>query len=126
MRSALVYLELRLRDEFRLQRPCIGERHNLIIVTLNDQRRDVHALQVLRLIRLGERLDAKVGRRESRHHPLQPKSFAHALRSLVAGTVVSVEGQRQILKELRTVGEDPGSDTIEYTERQAAGIAGGL
>ena len=34
MRSALVHLELRIRDEFRLQCAGLGERHNFIIVTV--------------------------------------------------------------------------------------------
>src|SRR5665213_561297 len=124
MRGTLVHLELRIRDELRLERPRIGERHNLIIVTLNDERRDVHALKVFGLIRFGESFDAKVGGGESRHHPLQPKRFTHSVRGLGAGTIVPVERQRQLLKELRTVGLHPGSDAIEDTKRHAAGIAG--
>ncbi len=46
------------------KRAGVGERHDLVVVTLNDQRRDVHVLQILGVVRLGERLDAEVRGRE--------------------------------------------------------------
>jgi hypothetical protein len=51
----------------------VGEWHDLVVVALHDERRYVVLLQVLGLIRLGERLDAEVCGREARHHSLQPE-----------------------------------------------------
>ena len=60
VRGALVNLQGRALDELGLELAGVGERHDLVVVALNDERRYVELLQVLGLIRLGERLDAEV------------------------------------------------------------------
>ena len=66
VRGALVDLQHRVLDELGLKQAGVGERHDLVVVALDDQRRDVDLLQVLGLIRLGERLDAEIRGRETR------------------------------------------------------------
>jgi hypothetical protein len=51
----------------------VGERHNLVVIALYDERRHVKLLQVLCLICLGERLNAKVCGWEASHRSLQPE-----------------------------------------------------
>src|SRR5262245_42169089 len=63
--GTLVDLRGRTLDEFGLELAGVVERHDLVVVALDDERRNVDLLQVLRLVRLGERLDAEVGSREA-------------------------------------------------------------
>lgn len=65
MRGSLVNLQSRAFDELGLEQAGVGERHDLVVVALYDERRYVELLQVLVLIRLGECLDAEVPGRES-------------------------------------------------------------
>src|SRR4029079_6210070 len=55
-------------------------------------------------------------------HALQPERLAHALRHFGAGPVVAVEGQTQILPELRPVGNDARPELVEYLDRRARRI----
>ena len=55
MRGALVNLQGRALNELGLEQSGMGERNNLVVVTLYDERQYVELLQVLGLIRLGER-----------------------------------------------------------------------
>src|SRR5271170_860108 len=112
VRSTLINLQGRALDEFGLKQGCIGIRHDLIVVALQDQGRDVEFLQVLGLIRLGERLDAEVRRRKAGHYSLEPEGLAHPFRDLRTRTVVAVERHAEILPELRPVGLDAGADLV--------------
>src|SRR5260370_30222960 len=71
--GALDDLERRVLDELGLEQGRIGVRYDLIVVPRQDQGRNVEFLQVLGMIRLGERLDAEVRRRNARTHPLKPE-----------------------------------------------------
>src|SRR5215831_16628293 len=93
VRRALVDLQLRAFDQLRLDLAGGPERHDLVVVALDDERRDVELFQVLRLVGLGERLDAEVRGRETAHHALQLERLAHALRDFCARTVVATERQ---------------------------------
>src|SRR6478672_8088624 len=68
VRGALVDFQGCALDELGLELAGIGKRNDLVVVALNDERRYVELLQVLGLIRLGERLDAEVCGRKTRHH----------------------------------------------------------
>jgi hypothetical protein len=73
VRGAVVDFQGRALDELGLEQARGGERHDLVVVALHDERRYVELLQIVCLIRLGERLDAEVGGREACHHALQPE-----------------------------------------------------
>ena len=103
-----------------------ADRDDLVVVAMKHQRRHVEPLEILRQVGLGERLDAEVGRREAGHHALQPERFAHAFRDLGARPVVAVEGQAEVLPELRAIGLHAGAELIEGLDRRAAGIGRGL
>ena len=60
MRGALIDLQNCAFDELGLEQASVGERHDLVVVALNDQGRHVELLQVLGLVSFGERLDAEV------------------------------------------------------------------
>ena len=126
MRRALVHDELCILHDLRREQRRILDRHDLIVVAVQDQRRHVDLLQVFGEVRFRERLDAEVRSGESGAHALQPERFAYALGDLRARPVVAIERQGQILEELRAIGLDAGSQLIEHLDRQAAGIGGGL
>ena len=71
--SSLGSIEGCALDELGLEQAGVGERHDLVVVALNDERRYVELLQVLGLIGLGERLDAKICGGKARHHSLHPE-----------------------------------------------------
>src|SRR5262245_65928788 len=58
--SAFVDLQRRPLDDLRGQERRCGDRHNLIVVAVNDQRRDVDLLQVFGEVRFREDLDAVI------------------------------------------------------------------
>src|SRR5438445_3069444 len=89
-----------------------ADRHDLVVVAVQDQRRHVELLEILGEIRLGKRLDAKIGTWKTAHHPLEPERFAHAFRDLCARPVIAVERQAKILPELRAVGYDAAADLV--------------
>ena len=60
MGRARVRLQLGVRDELRGPRARVRERDDLVVLAVDDERRDVEPLQVLGEIRLGEGLDAVV------------------------------------------------------------------
>ena len=47
-------------DDFRRQRTCIRERHNLVIISMHHERWTLDFLEILREVSLGECLDAVV------------------------------------------------------------------
>src|SRR5262245_45937044 len=75
---AFVDLELRLLDDLRGLERGSGDRHDLIVVTVDDQRRNVDLLQVLGQIGLREDLDAVVHGFEAGLHAAQPERVEHS------------------------------------------------
>ena len=65
VRRALVDLQFRTLDQFDLELAGIGERYDLVVVALDDQRRDIDLLEILGLVGLRERLDAEIRSRPS-------------------------------------------------------------
>src|ERR1700720_2136571 len=119
---ALVDLQLRVLDQLDGQQGGVTDRHDLVVVAVQDERRHVHLLEVLGEIRLGERLDAVKDAFESALHSLEPKRVSQALGDLRTWPVGAVERHAEILEELRAVGKDTGADTVECLDRQASGI----
>src|SRR5438128_1369044 len=73
-----------------------------------------------------ERFDAEIRSGEPGHHALQPEGLPHSLRDCRARPVVAVEGQAEVLPELRTVGLNGGPELIECFDRGPDRIALGL
>jgi len=65
---AWIYLQGRAPDEFGREQGRVGNGHDLVIITTDDQGRNVAALEVVGLLGLGEGLDAVVGRLETNLH----------------------------------------------------------
>src|SRR6266436_7584674 len=55
---ARIDLQDRALDELVLEQARVGVWHDLVVVALDDQGRNVELLEVFRLVRLGESLDA--------------------------------------------------------------------
>src|SRR5262245_44373874 len=91
MRSARMDLEFGALDD--LGALCSGrlERHDLVIVAMDDQCRLVDLLEVISVVDLGEFLDAVVEALCAAQHALQPEGFAQALVDLGTGAVEAVE-----------------------------------
>ena len=61
MRRARIDLQLGVLDDLRGEQRRVGDRHDLVVVAVEDQGRNVEPLQILGQIGLRERLDAVVG-----------------------------------------------------------------
>src|SRR5665647_2274963 len=110
MGAARIDLQRRVLDEFRREHGRSRDRHDLIVIAVDDQRRHVQLLQVLSEIRLGEGFDGIEFVLETTLHRLEPERVSHALRDLVALAVGTVERGRKIPEELRAVSCDARSD----------------
>jgi len=84
---ARVDLQSRVLDELRCAVSRGTDRHNLVVVPVNNERRHIELLEIFGEIRLGERLDAVVGVLVTRAHPLKPERVLHALRDIGAWPV---------------------------------------
>src|SRR5262249_47478950 len=89
---------------------------------MDEERRHLHLLEIFGLVRLGERLDAIVGGRETGHHSLKPERLSHTFRNLHTRPVVAIEGYAEIFPELRAIGQDFGAEFVEDLDRQAAWV----
>ena len=78
----------------------VCNRNDLIVIAVQNERRDVDFLEILSKIGLRERLEAVVMGLDSTHHSLQPPALADSLGNLCARTIEAVEGQ-QITPELQ-------------------------
>ena len=66
-------LQGRVLDDLRGEEGRVTNRHDLVVVAVEDERRHVEFLEIRGEIRLGKRLDAEVRRREAGHHALAPE-----------------------------------------------------
>ena len=99
------------------QQGRVGDRDDLVVVAVDDQRRHVDPLQVLGEVGLGERLDAVVGALSAASCPAARTSRGRLARPWrPAGW--RREGRAEILEELRAVGEHAGADAVEHLDRQ--------
>src|SRR3989442_9283270 len=79
VRRPLVDLELCALDELRLEKSRVGDRHDLVVVALDDQSWNVELLEVISLVGLGECLNAVVCGFEANRHGPQPEHVPNAL-----------------------------------------------
>src|SRR4029450_10329549 len=59
-------------DQLGREQRGVGDRNDLVVVAVHDQRRDVDALEVIGEVGLAECLDAVVGGLYATHNPLPP------------------------------------------------------
>ncbi len=71
--GTLVDDEFGVLDDFGGQQCGIGNGNDLVIIPVQNQCGHVDPFQILGQIRFRERLDAEIGRRQPRHHALQPE-----------------------------------------------------
>ena len=109
-------------DDLRGEHGRVADRHDLVIVTVDDQGRNVEPLEVFRHVRLGEGLDAIEGCFEADLHRPQPEHVPNALRYLGTWPVGTVERCAELLVELRAVCGDAGADLVEGLDGCAARI----
>ena len=109
-------------DEFGRSASRGVDRHDLIIVAVDDQGWYVELLEIFGEVRLGKRLDAVKFVLETALHGLEPECVADALANLSSRPVGTVEFRRKVLEELRTVSSNTGADAVERLYRCAAGI----
>ena len=95
-----------------------SDRHDLIVVAVDDQGGLVKLLQVVGEVRLRKRLDAVVGILVTGNHALQPEAVDHALTRRGAGSVEAEERTRgEVLIQLRPIGDGRGPQTLEHLHR---------
>src|ERR671926_157897 len=100
MRCTGIDLQSRARHQLRGEQRRVGNRHDLVIIAMDDQCWDVNLLEVSCEIRLGECLDAIERSLEADLHAPEPEHVAYALRDLHVRSVRAVEGRAQVLVEL--------------------------
>src|SRR5690606_24775028 len=93
----------------------VPDRHDLIVVTVHNQRRHLGRFQVLGEVRLGESLDAVVVRLDAAHHALAPPVLYRSLGYFSTRPVEAVERAGwNIEEELGAIGGEGGAETVEY------------
>src|SRR5512135_565795 len=122
MRGAGIDLQGRALDQLRRQEGRGADGHDLVVVAMRDQGRDVEPLEVLGEVCLGKGLDAVVCPLQPDLHAPEPERVANALGHRRAWPVGTVEGLAQILVELGAIGGNAGADGVEGVDRQTAGI----
>jgi hypothetical protein len=73
VRCAGIDLELCLRRDLHRRLGLGADRHNLVVVAVDEERRHGHLLEILGLVRLGEHLNAVEDAFETGLHPLEPE-----------------------------------------------------
>ena len=124
MGCAWINLQGGVLDEFGGGVSRGANRHNLVVVAVDDESRHVKLPEVLGEVCLGKRLDAVQLSLKTSLHALKPERIAEALANLGARSVRTEERRRQVLEELRAVGQNAGADIVESFDRQSAGITG--
>lgn len=114
VRAALINLQDGIGDEFRGEHRGVCDRHDLVVVAVDDERRHIELLQVFGEIRFRERLDAVIRVLVPSHHALQPPRLDQPLGNLGAGAVEAKEWATcHIEEELRAVGQERSAKAVE-------------
>ncbi|KAG0752087.1 hypothetical protein G6F24_013812 [Rhizopus arrhizus] len=127
MRRARVHDQPGVLDQ--LCRLAAGDvdRHDLVVIAVDDQRRHIELLQVGAEIGGRERSDRIVGVLVAALHALRPPRIDQALGHLRARAVEAVErARRDVLVQLRAVFHLRLADAVEHFNRQTVGVVGGL
>src|SRR6266568_4862832 len=122
MWRARIDLQCCALDELGGEQGRVSDRHDLVVVAVDDQGRNIELLKIFRLVRLGEGLDAVECAFEADGHRPQPERVPSALRHLGTRSVGSEERCAEILVELRTICTQTGAELIEHLNGEAAWI----
>ena len=79
VRRTWIDLQNRTFDDLRGEQSRVGNRYNLVVVAMDDERRNVELLEVFGQVRLGESLDAVIGPFETNGHRPEPERIANTL-----------------------------------------------
>src|SRR3989442_6096219 len=109
-------------DDLGGEQGRVADRHDLVVVAVDDQSRNVELLEVFGEVRLREDLDAVECAFETSLHRPQPEHVPSALRHLRTRSVGPEEGGVGILVELRTICTQTGAELIEHLHGRAAWI----
>src|SRR5437870_6078841 len=122
MRKSGVYLERRVLHNLRGDQSRRADGHDLVVVAVKDEGRQIELLEVFSEIRLRKSLDAIVMGLCASHHALQPPALADPFRNLGAWPVVAVERKRKVLVKLRPICHKLSSQIVEHREGQTTRI----
>ena len=100
MGCARIDLQDRIRNELGCGVGRCTDRHDLVVVSVDDESRHVKLPEVLGEVCLGKRLDAVQLSLKTSLHALKPERIAEALANLGARSVRTEERRRQVLEEL--------------------------
>jgi len=90
----------RALDDFRGLVSRITDRNNLIVLTMQDQRRNIKLLEIVSEIGFGERFDRLISVLQARLHTPQPELIKQDLRNIGSSTISAVKLNCQIFIEL--------------------------
>src|SRR5688572_7623230 len=91
VRSARVDQQLRALDELCRFERARANRHDLVVIAVDDECRHVELLEILREVRFGKRLDAIECVYMPRKHGLHPQGIHAPLRYLCGRAIETVE-----------------------------------
>src|SRR5580704_7874180 len=103
MRKAWIHLKRRTLHKLYGLQGRRGDRHDLVVITVKNERWHVELLEVFGEIRLRKSLDAVVACLHPAHHALEPPLIPDAFRYLGARPVVAVKGKSNVPVELRPI-----------------------
>ncbi len=104
MRGSGIHLEFGALDQRdRHARRC-ANRDDLVVITVENERRNIEPLEVFREVGFRKRFNAIVERLEATGHALQPEGPLQSLRNRRTWTIGAVERNAHIVKKLRTIG----------------------
>src|SRR2546430_13250502 len=98
MRSTFVDFKTHVFDQPGRKYGRWSDWDDLVVVAVDDERRHIDFLQILRKIRFGEQLNTIVDRLVTSLHALQPEGIAQALRHLRIRSVHAVERRAEIFE----------------------------
>ncbi len=102
------------------------ERDDLIVVAVNEERRNVDFLEIFGKVGLREGLDALEGAPKSDLHALQPELGRHPFGNLRSRAIHPVERRGEVLVELGTVRRNSCADRVEGRDRKARRVRSGF
>src|ERR1700722_1368918 len=117
VRRARIHFQGRVLNDLRRCESGGTNRHNLIIVAVDDEGGTVKPPQVPGEVRLGEGFDAIEGALDRCLHRHEPEPIERALRDFGTLPVGAEKGPADFLEELRAVGADAGANAVESRER---------
>ena len=98
------------------------DRHDLIVLAVHEQSRDIELLQVVVELGLREGLDAFIQVLEAALHAQEEELVQETLRDLSPRAIGAVERDRELLVELRTIIGERGPYPVELLDRQTLRI----